>query len=233
MKDLREKAEAFFPEKLSVDYATLGSFDNERLYAFLMHGPKDDGDHVCVDENPDELDGPPSPRLETIAEIVNALPKLLDRIDALEESEGRAIKYLSQLLTSLWPGTRPLEKLNPLISQIDNGLTELTRLRDQSFEADENDLRAYEEALDVGREEAESELSALKAKNAELESALKPFAIWSKVMLESELPHMKIIGGYTYEEDDHILISERDGEPEGSVFLADLRRAKTVMESEE
>ncbi|MEL7110956.1 MAG: hypothetical protein AAGL99_16970 [Pseudomonadota bacterium] len=96
--ELKKLAEAYFPERLSVDYVSLRSLDDESLYAFLMHGPKDDGDHVCVDENPDQLDGPPSPRLETIAEVVNAFPELLAQNASLKAEvaaakKAKTIKY--------------------------------------------------------------------------------------------------------------------------------------------
>lgn len=103
---------------------------------------------------------------------VDAVLELIAEVERLRDDQQRAITYLTQLLTSLWPGTQALEKLNPLISQIDNGLTELKNLRDQSFEKDEDDLRAYEEALDVGREEAEAQLTALKSQRDEMAEAL-------------------------------------------------------------
>ena len=95
--ELKKLAEAYFPEKLSVDYTLLRSFDNESLYAFLMHGPKEDDDCVCVDEKPDELDGPPSPRLEAISEIVNAFPKLLAERDSLKAELAEAREALEPL----------------------------------------------------------------------------------------------------------------------------------------
>lgn len=88
LEDLQRKHRSYFPEQLSVDYTLLGSFDNESLYAFLMHGPKDDGDVVCVDEKPDELDGPPSPRLEAISEIINSFPALIAELKEALEALG-------------------------------------------------------------------------------------------------------------------------------------------------
>tara|TARA_R100001086_G_scaffold44914_3_gene19911 strand:- start:439 stop:990 length:552 start_codon:yes stop_codon:yes gene_type:complete len=90
LAELQRKHRSYFPEQLSVDYTLLGSFDNESLYAFLMHGPKDDGDVVCVDENPDELDGPPSPRLEAVSEIINSFPALIAELKEAREAAADA-----------------------------------------------------------------------------------------------------------------------------------------------
>ena len=76
-----------FTKPLFIDYAELGLDDNTRLVAFLMHGDPDDGEYVCVDEDPSGLDVP-SPRLEAIAAAVNALPALLARVEELEGALG-------------------------------------------------------------------------------------------------------------------------------------------------
>ena len=72
-------------------------------------------------------------------------------------------------------------------------------------------------------------LEKAESRIRELEAALKPFAVWSKIMIEDELPHQERISGEAYEEDEPVLVSDADGRPEGVVFLRDLRTASRAL----
>jgi hypothetical protein len=102
LSELENLCRSFFPERLSVDYwCQRTGLDDENLLAFLMHGPKDDGDYVCVDEEPDSLDGPPSPRLEAIAQIINTFPRLCKELARVREANDRLLDEVERLKARL------------------------------------------------------------------------------------------------------------------------------------
>lgn len=96
---LREKAK--INESLFVTYEEFGRLDDLKLNGFLLHGhaeEPDDAEVVCVDEDPLELDGPPSPRLEYLAAAANIdLPALLKAFEEMrienERLRGKAALY--------------------------------------------------------------------------------------------------------------------------------------------
>lgn len=130
LDELKALAEAAkFSEPLQVDYQCLRvGLDDENLLAFLMHGDSEDGEYVCVDEEPTERDGPPSPRLEFIAALVNAFPDLLLRLEKAEGERGHVDRLQRSLLTSTEANEASAEKLriaNARISELEAALKQI------------------------------------------------------------------------------------------------------------